>query len=158
MNHRAPGLPALCLALAAAAPALAAESASGTVHLTRADFTVVDGVAYRDGEMMAIALSDVLLDKSGARGENTWYAFDRLRHTGQSIAINIENGKPTMCADAIIVKDGVTDSAAICNSGLPDSIKINSLDDTRVSGTMKFITNDIDIDVRFDLTIESGGG
>lgn len=157
MTRLEPAFLGLFVALAAAAPALAADSANGRVHLTQADFAVIDGVAYAEGDRLVIALSDVAFNNSEMRQDGRVDASDRISHDGQSIALYLENGQSTTCADAIVKVGDSFNSGKICNSGLPDSLKITKLDDQRVAGRLNFTTSEIDVDVTFDLSIRPTG-
>ena len=158
MTRLEPALLGLFVALAVAAPAVAADSANGKVHLTNADFTVIDGVAYAEGDLLVIALSDAHFNNAEIRQDGRADFHDRVSHDGQSIALYLENGRSNTCADAIVKVGDSYNSGNICNSGLPDSLEIKKLDDKRVAGRLNFTTSEIDIDVTFDLSIRPAGG
>ncbi|MGB0134005.1 hypothetical protein [Dokdonella sp.] len=158
MNRSALAPLGLLALLAATAAAQAADSASGAVSLENVDFTVVDGLAFANREGLAISLSSTDFDKQKMRKDGKVDIFDRMRHSGQVVSINIDKGKPTMCVDYAFQEGDTASSGSYCETGVADAVEITRLDDNRVAGSMNWNNGkDTTIEVTFDLAIEPDG-
>lgn len=152
-------LAAFAFLLAAAAPAPAADTATGTVKLGKADWTVADGVAYVDGDEVEVVFSDRKFDKAGFRRDGKVDTFDVMGHSGNTLAINVAADGPTMCLDVSTRTDDSQMSGSSCNSDFPPAITITSRSETRIAGSMDYRGGEGDaVKLAFDLPVEAGGG
>lgn len=157
MNRFARASLGLLVSLAATS-AFAADSATGAVNLEGIKFNVVDGLAYPSRGGLAIALTNTAFDKQKMREDGKVDIFDRMGHGGQSVSINLDGGKPTMCVDYSFHEGDTSSSGSQCASGIDEAIRISQLDDQRVAGSMDWSNDDGEsIKVKFDLAIEPGG-
>lgn len=135
-----------------------AGSASGEVKLDNMEFTVVDAVALHSHGEIGISLTDVAFDKEKMREDGKVDIFDRMRHSGQSLTINIADGKPTMCVDFAYKKGDTSSSGSDCKPSFNGTVEITQLDDARVAGSMDWEGDDgHKIKVSFDAAIEPDG-
>jgi hypothetical protein len=151
-------LAAFAFLLAVAAPAPAADTASGSVKLGKADWTVADGVAYQDDDEIEVVFSDQKFDKGEMRRDGKVDTFDVMGHDGNTLAINVGADGPTMCLDVSTRTAESQMSGSSCNSEFPPTIKITSKTDTRIAGSMDYKSGDDVVKLAFDLPIEAGGG
>ncbi len=158
MNLLSGGAGALLLALPFAQPAIAADAASGSAKLEGIGFDVVDALVFPNHDGPAIALSDTAFDKEEMRKDGKVDNFDRMRHKGQLITINLSDGNPTMCVDYAFHKDESSTSGSVCETGVADAVKLRESSATRVRGAMKWSKDSGEsIDVSFDASVEAGG-
>jgi len=147
-------LPVLCCPSLAAA----ADSASGSVSLEGITFEVVDVLAYPNRDGLAIALSDTAFDKEKMRKDGKVDTFDRMRHGGQVVTINLSKGAPTQCVDYSFQKGDSRTSGSVCESGVADAVELSENSDERVAGKMNWKKDSGErIDVSFDAPVEAGG-
>lgn len=152
-------LAAFAFLIAVAAPAPAADTASGSVKLGKADWKVADGIAYQDDDEIEVVFSDQAFDKADFRKDGKVDTFDVMGHEGNTLAINVDADGPTMCLDVSTRTADSQMSGSSCNSAFPPAITISSRTDTRIAGSMDYTGDDGDkVKLAFDLPIESGGG
>ena len=152
-------LAAFAFLLAVAAPAPAADTASGSVKLDKADWTVADGIAYQDDEEIEVVFTDQKFDKGEMRRDGKVDTFDVMGHDGNTLAINVAPDGPTMCLDVSTRTAESQMSGSSCNSDFQPTIKITARSETRIAGVMDYTGGDGDkVKLSFDLPIEAGGG
>ena len=151
------GLLPLALAAALAAPAAAAAPASGTLRVDHAAFDVADAVAYPDGETLRIVLASGPLDHAAMLADGGIDVFDLMRQEVDTLTIDVGADGPAMCLH-LQSRDGDTQySGSSCNSEYLEAIRIESRDDSRVAGSMRWGEADGEhVHVAFDLAIQPG--
>ena len=135
-----------------------ADSASGEVKLDEMEFTVVDAIAFHSRGGIGISLTDAAFDKEKMREDGEVDIFDRMRHSGQTLTINIDDGEPTTCVDFAYKKGNTSSSGSDCKPSFGGTVEITQLDDERVTGSMDWEGDDgAKIKVSFDAAIEPDG-
>lgn len=141
-------------ALAPCTPALA--TASGTVKLKGAEWTVADGVAMPDGEELEVVLISQAFDRAKALEDGKLNTFDVMRQGGNTVTINVAADGPTMCVDFMSRSGDTMNSGSSCNSDFPPTIRIDKRTATQIAGSMDWAEDGGDhVKVQFDLPIEA---
>lgn len=158
MNRTTELLSIACLLVCSGLTCAHAAEASGQVTLEGVDFEVVDAMAYANRGGLTIALTNQAFDRDKMRADGKVDTFDRMRHDGQALMINLKDGAVSGCIDyAFDIGDSST-SGSICNSTIAETIVIDRHDAEQVVGRMDWTGDDNErVNVTFEAGIEPSG-
>lgn len=129
----------------------------GSVRLEHGDWTAVDAIAYPDGEEIDVVFSDTAFDPEAIAEDGVANSFDVLRHSGNTLTINVGVDGPTMCLDIMSRSDDTLYSGSSCRSEFTEAIEIESLSDDRIAGRMNWGETDGEqVHLQFDVEILGG--
>ena len=129
----------------------------GSVSLEHGNWAAVDAIAYPDGEELDVVFSDMAFDREAIAEDGVANSFDVLRHSGNTLTINVGVDGPTMCVDVMSRSEDTMYSGSSCRSEFSNAIEIESLNDDRIAGGMNWGPSDGEhIHLQFDVEILGG--
>ena len=149
---------AISLAFATlAGNALAADGGSGEVRLRNSEWTVIDTVAFMEGEELRVAVSDVPFDREAMRRDGKLNIFDVLRHSGQTVTLGFGANGPSGCFDFYVKAGDVQSSGSQCDGGLEDAFSGIANSSTRAKGAIDWRGEDQRIVISWDVPVMTPG-
>lgn len=132
------------------APALHAD-ARGKVSVSGVSFTVVDAVAYKTNDGVAITLLPTPFDRKAAAKDRKIDSFDFMRMDGGYVTLRVDTDGSFSCIDFSAGSGG----GSSCNSSYTPALTLTTRTAERIAGTFRLEGGSDNADVTFDLKVES---
>jgi ankyrin repeat protein len=131
--------------------------AEGSVRFEHGDWTAVDAIAYTDGDEIEVVFSDSAFDREAIAEDGVVNSFDAIRHSGNTLTVNVGLDGPTMCMDFMNRLDDTMYSGSSCRSEFMDAIEIELHNEERIAGRVNWGETDGEhIHLQFDVEILGG--
>lgn len=121
-----------CTAADATPPA---AEARGEIRLRNAQFPVVDGIAFADGELVRIALASAPIDREAMRRDGSLSTVDLEFQPLNILFIDLGRDGPDTCMVVQLQDNGSASLDALCDDTLARALSISRDGDGRVDGS-----------------------
>jgi hypothetical protein len=132
------------------APALHAD-ARGKVSVSGVSFAVVDAVAYKNDDGVAVTLLPAPFDLKAAAKDRKIDTFDFMRMGGAYITLKVDADGSFNCIDFSTGQGG----GSSCDNSFTPALKLTTRTAERIAGTFRLKSKSDNADVTFDLKVES---
>lgn len=131
-----------------AAPEARAD-VKGKVSISGATFAVVDAVAYKTNDGIAVALLPVAFDMKAAAKDRKIDTFDFMRMDSAYVTLKVDADGSFNCIDFSAGSGG----GSSCNSEYTPALKLTARTAERIAGTFNLKGKTDNADVTFDLKV-----
>ncbi len=126
-------------------------AASGQIQFHGSSFKVADALAYKTNDGVEVALLSSKLNRSEVAKDMKVDSFDVMRSDGSNLTLSISSEGEVNCLQF----GGDGGGGSSCNSEFNSGLKITTRNAEKIAGTFNYKNAEDDINVSFDLAIES---